>query len=72
MTPAEQLQTARVAARLTWEQVSQVTGVPLSTLKNWSSGTQTPAAYTLRAVLDQIAAATPGTRPAITRRRRPS
>lgn len=65
MTPAEQLRAAKDASGLTWPEVARLTGVPLVTLESWTrlspeaSGARTPPAYTLRAVLDQIRAATP-------------
>lgn len=58
VTAAEHLRAAKEAARLSWPQVSTLTGVPLKTLMHWSAGERTPADYVLQPVLDKIRAAT--------------
>jgi hypothetical protein len=40
--------------KLTQEQVSELTGVPVKTLRNWEQGSRTPSAWTLDLVMDRL------------------
>jgi len=40
--------------KLTQEQVSELTGVPVKTLRNWEQGSRTPSEWTLDLVMDRL------------------
>lgn len=51
---AQQVAAARVAAGLTQQQVSEITGASLRTVKYWESGDVVPRTLTQKAVLADL------------------